>query len=106
MPSIAQQDYIYIPILEGGELPEEIPQEIQNQLVKIAEAGNALDVVFLESTGNRNAQSRCIYFNHQRSGANFSFFDVANAEIVTFNCNYREITNEPDAQEENPNDAQ
>lgn len=108
MPTIAQQDYIYIPMLDGGELPEEIPQEIQNRLVQLAQDGRALDVVLTEGNANFPPSFMRIItiMVVSAQSVNFAIFDIPDASFYTFNCTYQEITNEPDAQEENHADAQ
>lgn len=106
MPSIAQQDYIYVPLLEEGDLPDEIPQEIQNRLVRLAQDGRILDVVFTDSMPNFVTLCRPVFIGISPSGLSIMIFIYVQmeADIVPVECVYREIV--PDAQEENQNDAQ
>ena len=103
MPSIAQQDYIFIPILDGGELSEDLlTQEIQNRLVQLAQDGRALDVVFCEGVLPDKFAAGCakvVAFNSSPISAIYRFFDQSNGEMATVSCHYQEIV--PDDNDDN-----
>lgn len=96
MPQIAQQDYIFIPILDGGTFPEEIPQEIQNRLVRLAQDGRILDVVLTESLGSVSNFFRPIATLATESSVMIYVYVPVDESISVLECEYREITDEPE----------
>ena len=109
MPSIAQQDYIFIPSLDGGELSEDLlTQEIQNRLVQLAQDGRALDVVFCEGVlPNKftGGYAKVLAVQVASDNAIYRFFDNPNGEIGRVSCEYREIVPEDDNDDNNDNDV-
>lgn len=85
MPQIAQQDYIYIPILDGGEYNAEfVDAATQKKLFDLAKDGRGLDVVFVNKGGTPMAnQIRPINIScNFQTMAVYSIYDAINEEIV------------------------
>lgn len=105
MPQIAQQDYIYFPILgESGELPAELSQEIQNQIFGICRRGGWRDITFTNKLNDVAVSP--VGMSIAGSEILLTCWNDADGEWGVIRVQYREITNEPDAQEGHLNDAQ
>ena len=93
---IAQQNYIFIPILDGGEYNAElVDAATQQKLFELAKDGRGMNVVFVDKEGTQMAnQIRPInIFCNFQTEATYFIYDGINEEIVGIFCS----TNAEDA---------
>ncbi len=103
MPQIAQQDYIYIPILDGGEYNAEfVDAATQKKLFELAKDGRGWDVIFINKEGNpmvNQVRPTNIFCNFEGI-ADYIIYDSINEQFVRmeFSANAEDAEPQVDAQ--------